>query len=178
MKKVFALMLVLALALSAAAFAEEAPAEEAAGSPVPFEVTAVTPESLNVIVKAAEEDETATQLLTFITETNDNGFVFGASGVEGVADYDLVELVRLFISGYEEGMGGVTATVKFAAAFEQDAELAVLLGMINGTEVTWQPLEAKVEEDGSLTISLTAEQAKAVQDGVAVIAVLQKAIAE
>ena len=74
--------------------------------------------------------------------------------------------------------GGVTATVKFAAAFEQDAELAVLLGMINGTEVTWQPLEAKVEEDGSLTISLTAEQAKAVQDGVAVIAVLQKAIAE
>ena len=176
MKKVFALLLVLALALSAVTFAEEAPADEAAGSPVPFEVTAVEPESVSVVVKATEEDETATQLLDFITEKNDNELVFGASGVEGIADYELAELVRLFISGYEEG--SVTATIKFAAAFEQDAELAVLLGLINDTEVTWQPLEATVEEDGSLTITFTPEQAKAVQDGVAVIAVLQKPAAE
>ena len=47
MKKVFSLLVVLALALSAVAFAEEAPV---AGSPVPLEVVKVSSDAVNVIV--------------------------------------------------------------------------------------------------------------------------------
>ena len=52
-------------------------------------------------------------------------------------------------------------------------KLLTLLGLIDGTEVTWQNLDFQVEENGSLTITFTAEQAEAVANGTAVIAVLQ-----
>ena len=177
MKKLFALVLVLALALSAVAFAEEA-AEEAIGSPVPMEITYFTPEGINPAVKSAEEDETVGQLLNAIVENGDNSAVFASAGVEDVANYELVELVGLTIEDYDpETMDEVVLNIKFASAFEQSDKLLALLGLIDGTEVTWQNADFAIEENGSLTITFTAEQAEAVAEGTAVIAVL-KAIAE
>ena len=170
MKKVFALLLVLALALSTAAFAEEA-----VGSPVPFEVTNVTPVGVTAAVKTAEQDELVGQLADAIAAENDNEKVFGTSGLEDLAKYELVEIVGLEIADYDENSNeNVVLTIKFGAAFEQGADLITLLGLIDGTDVTWQNVEFAIEENGSLTITLTHEQAIAVQNGTAVIAVLQK----
>ena len=178
MKKLVSLLLVLALVLSVAAFAEEAATEEAVGSPVPLEITDFSPEGITPAVKGAEEDETVGQLLDAIVANGNNEEVFGSSGVEDLAKYELVELVGLTIDDYDpETMDEVVLNIKFAASFEQDADLAVLLGLIDGTEVAWQSVDFAIEENGSLTITLTAEQAEAVAGGTAVIAVLQ-AIAE
>ena len=173
MKKLVSLLLVLALALSVAAVAEEV-----VGSPVPCEISNFTPEGIAPAVKSTEDDETVGQLLDAIVANGNNEEVFGSSGVEDLSKYELVELVGLEIADYDaETMDEVVLTIKFAASFEQGADLAVLLGLIDGTEVTWQSVDFAIEENGSLTITLTAEQAEAVAEGTAVIAVLQ-AIAE
>ena len=173
MKKVFALLLVLALALSTAAIAEEA-----IGSPVPLEVTGVTPEGVTVIVTAAEEDELVSQMLDQIVAEGDNEKVFGSSGLENLTKYELVELVGLEIEGYDATEEeDLVITIKFASAFEQGDDLITLLGLIDGVDVTWENVAYAIEDNGSLTITLTSEQAVKVQEGTAVIAVL-KAIAE
>ncbi len=170
MKKVFALLLVLALALSTAAIAEEA-----IGSPVPFEVTGVTPDGVTATLIPAEEGNLVDQLVKAIAEENDNEKVFGTSGLEDLSKYELVELVGLEIADYDEASEeDVVITIKFGAAFEKDAELLALLGLIDGVDVTWQNTVFAIEDNGSLTITLTPEQAIAVQNGTAVIAVLQK----
>ena len=168
MKKVFALVLALVLMMSAAAIAEEA-----IGSPVPAEITNCEPD-VGATLKTAETDETLKALVDAIAN-NDAATVFASAGVENIAKYELVDLVGLEFANYTEGE--VKLTVKFAAAFEQDADILVLLGLINGNEVAWQNLAAEIAEDGSLVLSFTAEQAKAVAEGQAVVAVLQ-AIAE
>ena len=173
MKKVFALLLVLALALSTAAFADEA-----IGSPVPMEVTNVTPDGVIVTVTPAEEDELVGKMLAQIVDEKDNEKVFGSSGLENLAKYELVELVGLEIENYDPAKEeDVVLTIKFASAFAQGDDLITLLGLIDGTDVTWENVAFAVEENGSLTITLTSEQAVKVMNGTAVIAVL-KAIAE
>ncbi|MBQ6233119.1 MAG: hypothetical protein IJJ80_06375 [Clostridia bacterium] len=172
MKKLFALVLVLALAMSAVAFAEEAPAE-AIGSPVPMEITYFTPEGIKPAVKSAEEDTTVGQLLEAI-KASDVETVFASAGAEDIANYELVELVGLTIDEYNaETMDEVVLNIRFASAFTSDMKLLTLLGLIDGTEVTWQNLDFQVEENGTLTITFTAEQAEAVANGTAVIAVLK-----
>ena len=174
MKKLVSLLLVLALALSVAAVAEEA-----VGSPVPLEITDFSPEGITPAVTSAEEDDTVSDLLDEIIANGDNEEVFGSSGIEGLAKYELVELVGLEIEDYDpDTMDEVVLNIKFAASFEQDADLIVLLGLIDENNVVdWQSVDFVIEENGSLTITLTAEQAEAVAEGTAVIAVLQ-AIAE
>ena len=173
MKKVFALLLVLALALSTAAFADEA-----IGSPVPMEVTNVTPEGVTATVTAAEADELVSKLAEAIANEGDNEKVFASAGLENLAKYELVELVGLEIENYDPAKEeDVVLTIKFASAFAQGDDLITLLGLIDGTDVTWENVAFAVEENGSLTVTLTSEQAVKVMNGTAVIAVL-KAIAE
>ena len=170
MKKLFALLVVLALALSAVAVAEEA-----VGSPVPFEITSVTPEGVTAAVKTPEEDELTGQLLDAIVAENDNEKVFGTSGLEDLSKYELVELVGLEIADYDEASNeDVVLNIKFGASFEKDADLIALLGLIDGVDVTWQSVGFAIEDNGTLTITLTPEQAIAAQNGTAVIAILQK----
>ena len=87
MKKLVSLLLILAMVLSVAAFAEEAATEEAVGSPVPLEITDFSPEGITPAVKSAEEDETVGQLLDAIVANGNNEEVFGSSGVEGLSMY-------------------------------------------------------------------------------------------
>ena len=193
MKKLFALLLALVMMMSVVAIAEEteavteepevvaeeteaAPEEtEAVKSPVAkATIVSFTPEGITPSVVDAEDDDTVKALLDAIAETNDNEKVFGSANVEGLNDYELVELVGLSIADYDESMGEVTLNIQFASSFEKSAQLLVLLGLIDGGEVTWQGVSFQIEDDGCLTITLTAEQAKAVAEGTAVLAVLQK----
>ena len=176
MKKLFALLVVLALALSAVAVAEEA-----VGSPVPFEITSVTPEGVTAAVKTPEEDELTGQLLDAIVAENDNEKVFGTSGLEDLSKYELVELVGLEIADYDEASNeDVVLNIKFGASFEQGDDLITLLGLIGEADensrapVNWESAAFAIEDNGTLTITLTPEQAIAVQNGTAVIAVLKK----
>ena len=172
MKKLFALLLALVMMMSVVAIAEET---EAVPSPVAKSaITSFTPEGITPSVVDAEDDDTVKALLDAIVDADDNEKVFGSANVEGLNDYELVELVGLSIADYDESMGEVTLNIQFASSFDKGAELLVLLGLIDGGEVTWQNASFQIEEDGSLTITLTAEQAKAVAEGTAVLAVLQK----
>ena len=142
MKKVFSLLVVLALALSAVAFAEEAPV---AGSPVPLEVVNVSSDAVNVIVDEVEENEVAKQLLDFVA-ANDSATVFG----EELGAYEMVEMATLAISGYEESTGDLTFTVKFAAAFEQDAKLAVLYSENGSVDFPEIEFDRSAEVEGTV----------------------------
>ncbi len=172
MKKLFALLMALTLMLSAVAFAEEVPATD---SPVPpYTVISFTPDGIVPGVTNPELDSTVQQLLDAITNANDNEAVFGSSGVADLSQYELIELFGLTLAEYDTTMGPVTLNIKLPSAFEQTAQYVTLLGLINGSEVTWQSLSFQIEQDGSLTITLTPEQAEAVMNSTAVGAVLQK----
>ena len=170
MKKLFALMLALVMMMSVVAVAEEAVPSPKAGAAI----GSFTPDGIVPGVVNAEDDEALQKLVTAVEEAGDNDTVFGSSGVEGLSQYVLVELVGLTLDNYDESMGEVTLNISFASAFTQDMELLALLGLINGNEVTWQSVQFATEADGSLTITLTPEQAKDVAEGTAVLAILQK----
>ena len=173
MKKVLAMLLVLALGLSAVALAEEA-----IGSPVPLETTYFTPEGITPTVKLPEQDPVVQQLLDAIAQS-DTETVFASAGVDGLGDYELVELIGLALEDYDETMGPVTLNIRFPSAFATSDKLAVLLGLIDAeSNVAWQSLSFQIEENGTLTITLTPEQATAVTEGTAVVAVLKAKTAE
>ncbi len=173
MKKLVSLLLVLVMFLSAAALADEA-----VGSPVPCEIIRFSPEGIAPAVTTAENDEYVSDMLNSIITINDNEEVFGSSKVENLDKYELIELVGLTIDDYDEDtMDEVELNIKFAASFDQDADLVVLLGLLDETPeipvVEWQSVSFEIEANGTLTLTLTEEQAEAVVEGTAFIAVLQ-----
>ena len=173
MKKLVSLLLVLVMFLSAAALADEA-----VGSPVPCEITKFSPEGIAPAVTTAEDDEYVSDTLNSIIAINDNEEVFGSSKVEDLDKYELIELVGLTIDDYDEDtMDEVELNIKFAASFDQDADLVVLLGLLDETPeipvVEWQSVSFEIEANGTLILTLTEEQAEAVVEGTAFIAVLQ-----
>ena len=177
MKKLVSLLLVLAMFLSVAALADDA-----IGSPVPSEITYFTPEGITPALTSADDEtdlaETVEYLVDAIAANGDYEEVFGSSEVENLDKYELVELVGLEIEDYDsETMDEVVMNIKFAASFDQDADLVVLLGLIDDEEETpeveWESLSFKIEANGTLTVTMTEEQAEEVIENISVIAVLQ-----
>lgn len=166
MKKVFALVLVAVLALSAAAFAEETTGSEFAAS-----VTA-GPEVIESSTKVElEVNETTEQMAAQIGEAEDLNNVFGTSGTD-VTGYTLTELVEIRLPEYE-GTDLVTILIKFDSSFA-GKDIIVMLGLISEeNQVTWQVVESVVEGD-YVRVTVTAEQAEAIKNGRAVLAVLAK----
>ena len=182
MKKLIAMLMALALVLtSVAALASDVEEAAQAGSPVPGPTATITPEGVTGEVFAPADGEDATeeqkklqQLLDQIGQS-DLEEVFATAG-EGYGAYEIVELIGLTLADYNEEMGDVVLNIKFDSAFSKDMDLATLLGIIEagGYTVRWSSASFAVEDDTTLTITLTPEQAKDVMDNLGVLAVLKK----
>jgi hypothetical protein len=164
MKKVFALVLVAVLALSAVAFADEFVASVTTGPQIVESTTEV---------QLAESDVTK-DLTDKIAAAEDINTVFATAGAD-VTGYQLAELLEIKLPAYE-GEEPVTVTVKFDASFE-GKDIIVMLGLIEEvdgvSQVSWQTVEAAVEGD-AVKLTVTPEQAAAIKAGNAVLAVLCK----
>ena len=178
MKKFVSLMLALVMMLSVAAIAEEA-----VPSPVvKVTIGSFTPEGITPAVVSAEDAPIVNALLSQIIAANDNEAVFKSAEVEGINNYELIELVGLTLADYDESMGDVTLNIKFAASFAQDAKLLALVGLIlpgeteGQSKVVWTAngVQSQIEADGSITFTFAAALAKEIANGTAVLAILQE----
>ena len=161
MKKVFALVLAVAMLMSVAL--AEIP------SPPVFSVISVDPDTVTVGVDA--DSETAKQLVTDIEAVGmDEAF---GSVLDVPVEHTLVALADITMSGFEDADGQVTVKI-FVPGVTSESDVKVLLGLLDAEVVNWEALEVVGVEDGIVTIVITADQADAVQAGSAVIAVLAK----
>lgn len=95
--------------------------------------------------------------------------------VEG-ADHEamkLQELTTLLVAGYKEEMGKLFVRLTFPTVFEEKDPVLVMIGMVEGEQVTWEPFEAKANMEGKIEMFMEAELLLKVQAGEAVIAVLK-----
>lgn len=88
-------------------------------------------------------------------------------------DLALQELASLDVSNYTpNGAGGLDVTLKFPTKFDPDKPVLVMIGLMVGDEIIWEPFPAEVDEDGNIKLLLSDEQLLKIQAGNAVIAVL------
>jgi len=182
MKKLLAMLMAIALVLtSVAALASDVEEAAAAASPAVAGPEATFPEGVTggVFAPADGEDasEEAKQLQQLLDQIGQSDLeeVFKSAG-DGYGEYELVELIGLTITDYDEEKGDVTLNIKFDSAFDKEMELATLVGIINEADytVTWSSASYEAAEDTSLDITLTAEQVKDVMENLGVLAVLKK----
>ena len=105
-------------------------------------------------------------------------------------DADLLnvfEFCPAIAGGFQENCGKVTATMLFSTPYEKDEKVLVLIGIVtiheDGTQtVVWQMFEgigqgavdSQEETYGSVLVELTPEIVKAIQDELALLAVVSK----
>lgn len=106
-------------------------------------------------------------------------------GVEEDAELNVFEFCPAIADGFEEDCGKVTATMLFSTPYEKDQPVVVMIGIVtileDGTqEVDWQAFEGvglgEMEGDegtyGAIRVELTPEVVNAIQDEMALMAVV------
>ncbi len=91
---------------------------------------------------------------------------------------EMLELVSVTISNYEEGAENIPWLFKFATAYPDGANVVAMFGVIDGATTTWFPLKAEVA-GGEVKIAFTPEALIAGQGKDVVLAILsEKAVAK
>lgn len=196
MKKFACMLLALLLCLtSVAALAEYTPSKKAIDL-TKVEVTAENlPADSGFFIRIVNEDETEYQKQLSICEA-EVAKLAAAENVEAYfgADIDLKAIVaadqlnvfefKSIIAGdYDAAYGKVTAKMLFSTPYEVGEKVAVMIGLVNenadGTiTVDWNAFEGvgiaadQVEAAGSIQVELDAETVLAIQNGIALLAVV------
>lgn len=109
-------------------------------------------------------------------------------GVESDADLlNVFEFCPAIAGGFREDCGKVTATMLFSTPYEKDEQVLVLVGIVTRNEdntqtVAWQVFEGvgqgAVEEQnetyGSVLVEFTPEIVQAIQNGLALLAIVSR----
>ena len=196
MKKFACMLLALLLCLtSVAALAEYTPSKKAADL-TKVEVTAENlPADSGFFIRIVNEDETEYQKQLSICEA-EVAKLAASDSIEAYfgADVDLKAIVAadqlnvfefkpIIADGYDAAYGKVTAQMLFSTPYEVGEKVAVLIGLVNenadGTiTVDWNAFEGvgiaadQVEAAGSIQVELDAETVLAIQNGIALLAVV------
>ena len=94
---------------------------------------------------------------------------------------DVFEFMPLVVQNYDEAYGDVTLTIQFKTPYEEGEPVLVLIGIQNaGTEaMEWTAFEgAGVGEAGAVQVTFTPEILTAIQENVALLAVVSAAETE
>lgn len=107
--------------------------------------------------------------------------------VDADAALNVFEFCPVIASGFREDCGKVTATMFFSTPYEKDEKVLVMIGIVtvleNGTQdVAWQvfegiglgAVESQEESVGSVQVELTPEIVMAIQNEIALLAIVSK----
>ncbi len=216
MKKMVCLLLVLAMCLSATAFAEEATPSKTIQDLNKFEVEmenmppegaepvvlaplvvddmteeqkAVYQERLDVCDEEVAKLSAAEKPTAYFTSVKDeNGNEVTITELLGTDQVDVFEMCPAVAMGYDEVYGNVTAVMKFATPYEENEQVLVLVGVAeqnDGTDtrtMNWTAFKGEgvsAEENeamaGGVQVTLNPESVLAIQNDVALIAVVSVA---
>lgn len=182
MKKVVCLLLALVLCFSIAALAVNVPAP----SKMVSDMVGYGAEGFLVTVGNLDAQKAGTIELAKIRAAESLKSYFGtvkdANGdVVSLESMTLSELQSIFVSGYDASMGDAKVTMKFPTPYEKGEQVLVLVGIVEtnargGQDVEWTSFEGvgTGDSDSSIEVTLDAKTLLAVQEGVALVAVLIK----
>lgn len=94
---------------------------------------------------------------------------------------DVFEFMPLVVQNYDEACGDVTLTIQFKTPYEEGEPVLVLIGIRNAEtgEMEWTAFEgAGVGEAGAVQVTFTPEILTAIQENVALLAVVSAAETE
>ena len=159
MKKLFALVLALALTvLSVAAFAADSKTTNNLTyvAPVVPEETEETEETVEIEVVPEENSEVVAELVEEFASKPANDVVLKIENSEEQleATAELVELMEINVTGAEAGeTGTITATLTVPTEIKEGAAVRVLV-LVDGK---WYEVPSKVTEDGTVEVELSEE---------------------
>lgn len=196
MKKFACMMLVLLLCLtSVAALAEYTPSKKAADL-TKVEVTAENlPANSGFFIRIVNEDETeyrkqldiCKEEVTKLAAASSVDTYFGTDvdlkALVAAKQLNVFEFKPVTAGGYDAAYGKVTAKMLFSTPYEVGEKVAVLIGLVTenadgSTVVDWKAFEGvgvaadQVEAAGSIQVELDAETVLAIQNGIALLAVV------
>lgn len=196
MKKLACLLLALLLCLTfVAALAESTPSKTTADL-TRVEVTAENlPADSGFFIRIVNEDETEYQKRLDICKAEVSKLAAAGSAEAYFGkDVDLKALVAadqlnvfefkpVIAGGYNAAYSKVTATMLFSTPCEAGQKVAVLIGLVTentdgSTIVDWKAIEGigvaaeQVEAAGSIQVDLNAETVLAIQNGIALLAIV------
>lgn len=108
-------------------------------------------------------------------------------GLDADAVLNVFEFCPVIAGGFQEDCGKVTATMLFSTPYEQDEKVIVMIGIVTIHEdetqtVAWQAfegvglgaVEAQEETHSAIRVELSPEIVKAIQEEIALLAVISK----
>ncbi len=169
MKKFLALMLTLALALTAVSALASSPTVPGKTDSTPAE------EEFSLWIDATKADLANAE----IDKLNDAGIeYFGAAGdaiaaILGEGEYEVNEFAAVSASNSDAIEGDtVTVILAFATPYEVGTKVAVLIGIVGDEGIAWNVYEGTGVEDGAVSFELPATVAADIENGSALIAVV------
>lgn len=133
-------------------------------------------------VEKAKLDASATEANYFVTVKNAKGETIQMSDLM-VDGMKVVEFCPAIAGGFQEAYGAVTTKMLFETEFEKGTEVVLMVGIVtiqeDGTQlVSWTAYDGvAVTSDkapGCIEVTLNADDVMAIQNGVALLAVLSK----
>lgn len=180
MKKFACLLVALLLCCTAVASAEYVPSKtvanltqvEAAGGVV----LAVTDDAEKVATCNNEIAKlgTTTVVEYFANVKDAAGNAVSLKDILGTDALNVFEFVPMYAANYDETTGDVTATLQFATPYAADAQVIVMIGLVNADAIEWTALEGTVNADGAVEVVFPAALMTAIQNGTALLAVVSK----
>ena len=196
MKKFACMMLVLLLCLtSVAALAEYTPSKKAADL-TKVEVTAENlPANSGFFIRIVNEDEAeyrkqldiCKEEVTKLAAASSVDTYFGTDvdlkAIVAAKQLNVFEFKPVIAGGSDAAYGKVTAKMLFSTPYEVGEKVAVLIGLVTenaggSTVVDWKAFEGvgvaadQVEAAGSIQVEMDAETVLAIQNGIALLAVV------
>ena len=123
----------------------------------------------------------------FGSVTDSEGNVVSLKEMLGTDTLNVYEFYPLIAGAYEEAYGKVTARMLFSTPYEKDEKVIVMIGLVttdaNGERsVQWTayegiglgPVEGAIESMGGIEVELDPAMVKAIQDGIALLAVVSR----
>lgn len=169
-KKVVSLVALLALVLTACACA--------AGSPVSWPTAPVTCVSSipGVTTTASPLTPAAAALKDSLAGKTAAEFVgdeFKLNAIAGgivpadvdFSKYSVAAMFSLSIAGYQAGMGDMTVVFPVEPKLNATDNVLGAAGIINGADVAWNPVAAKVNADGACEATFTEDLINTIQNG-------------
>lgn len=118
---------------------------------------------------------------------NENGELVSLAQLLGVEEVNVFEFCPAIADGYQAAYGKVTATMLFSTPYEEGEKVIVMIGLVtlnaDGTQtVEWHPFEGiglgaadgQAESEGCVHVELSPEIVEAIQNGLALLAVVSK----
>ena len=127
-------------------------------------------------VAQSEESAEASGVEAYFGEVHDSeGNVVVLSEALAAQTLDVFEFMPLIVENYEDTYGDVTLTFQFKTPYAEGEELLVLVGIRNSEtgEIAWTAFEGVgIGEEGSVQVVFTPEIMDAIQNNMALLAVV------